>query len=139
MRDYNFGMHGAGVFIDPGAPAAERYKMVYQFFPDQTEPVIPEYGTWPTMACAVSPDGLRWTVTAIPFVNRFVEQCSFIKHGDRYIVHSQNGWRSEGGGGSGRTGVAHVSYDFEHWPDYDKHPFRRLADGRLVREEDVPR
>ena len=75
---------------DDGDPdPARRYKMVYQFFPDQTEPVIPEYGTLPSIACAVSPDGLSWTVTAMPFVNQFVEHCSFIEHNGQYIVHSQ--------------------------------------------------
>jgi hypothetical protein len=116
---------GAAVIKDEADPdPSRRYKMVYQFFPDQSEPVIPEYGTLPSIACAVSPDGLRWTVTAMPFVNQFVEHCSFIRHRGQYIVHSQvfpgNGWSgayTEGGAGGGRSGVAHATYDFERWPD----------------------
>ncbi len=116
---------GAAVIKDEADPdPARRYKMVYQFFPDQTDPVIPEYGTAPSIACAVSSDGLKWTVTAMPFVNQFVEHCSFIRHNGQYIVHSQvfpgNEWSgayTEGGTAGGRTGVAHASYDFEHWPD----------------------
>ncbi len=116
---------GAAVIKDEDDPdPARRYKMVYQFFPDQTEPIIPEYGTAPSIACAVSPDGLRWTVSAMPFVNQFVEHCSFIKHNGQYIVHSQvfpgNAWSgayTEGGAGGGRSGVAHATYDFERWPD----------------------
>jgi len=111
------------VIRDEGDPdPARRYKMVYQFFPDQTEPVIPEYGTLPSIACAVSPDGLKWTVTAMPFVNQFVEHCSFIRHNGQYIVHSQAfpGWSgqcTEGGAGGGRTGIAHATRDFDCWPD----------------------
>ena len=114
---------GAAVIKDVDDPdPARRYKMVYQFFPDQTEPAIAEYGESPSIACAVSPDGLKWTMTGMPFVNQFVEHCSFIKHNGQYIVHSQafpdwSGSRTEGGHGGGRTGVARGTYDFDHWPD----------------------
>lgn len=116
---------GATVIRDDADPdAARRYKMVYQYFPDQAAPPIAEYGTIPTVACAVSPDGLKWKVTALPFVNQFVEHCSFIRHGGKYIVHYQvfrgaawSGAYSEGGGGGGRTGVTHSTFDFDRWPD----------------------
>ncbi len=116
---------GAAVLRDDDDPdPSRRYKMVYQYFPDQTEPPIAAYGTLPSMACAVSADGIAWSVLAMPFVNQFVEHCSFIKHQGRYIVHSQafpgNTWSgvyNEGGTAGGRTGVAHASYDFAHWPD----------------------
>jgi hypothetical protein len=116
---------GAAVIRDDDDPElSRRYKMVYQFFPDQTDPVIPEFGTLPTIACAVSPDGLRWTVVAMPYINQFVEHCSFIKHDRRYIAHSQvfpgtewSGAYTEGGAGGGRSGVAHATIDFDHWPD----------------------
>lgn len=114
---------GAAVIRDEAEPdPARRYKMVYQFFPDQTEPLIEEYGWNPSIACAVSPDGLKWTVTAIPFLNQFVEHCSFIRHNGQYIVHSQafpdwSGSRTEGDAGGGRTGVARATYDFDRWPD----------------------
>ncbi len=116
---------GAAVIRDDDDPDLEqRYKMIYQYFPDQTEPQIPEYGNSPSIACAISPDGIRWKVTAIPFINQFVEHCSFIKHNHQYIIHSQvfpgNNWSAvynEGGTAGGRTGVAHCSYDFDNWPD----------------------
>jgi hypothetical protein len=117
---------GAAVICDDDDPdPARRYKMVYQYFPDQTEPPIEEYGTSPSMACAVSPDGLKWTMTGIPFFNQFIEHCSFIRHNGRYIVHSQvfpgtpwgGGVYTEGGAGGGRSGVTHSTYDFDHWPD----------------------
>lgn len=113
---------GATVIKDDTDPdPSRRYKMVYQFFPDQSVPVIEEYGTMPTIALAVSPDGLRWTPTGIPYRGRFVEHSSFIKHAGRYIVHYQvaggMGWFSEGGADAGRTGVARMSYDFDTWPD----------------------
>jgi hypothetical protein len=98
--------------------------MVYQFFPEQTDPVIPEYGSISSIACAVSPDGLAWTVTALPYVNQFVEHCSFLRHGGAYIVHSQvfqglpwGGAYPEGATAGGRAGVAHSTYDFDRWPD----------------------
>jgi hypothetical protein len=116
---------GAAVIRDDADPdPARRYKMVYQFFPEQTDPPLPEYGTQPSIACAVSPDGLAWKVVAMPFVNEFVEHCSFIRHGGRYIVHYQafggerrSGAFTEGGARGGRMGLAHWTYDFARWPD----------------------
>ncbi len=116
---------GAAVIKDEADPdPARRYKMVYQYFPDQTSPVIPEYGTLPSMACAVSPDGLNWTVTALPFINQFVEHCSFIRHNGQYIVHyqtfpgsSSSGVYNPGATAGGRTGTARATFDFDHWPD----------------------
>jgi hypothetical protein len=46
-----FGYHGAGIFIDPSAPSAERYKMVGCLWSDEERATIG----------AVSPDGLNWT------------------------------------------------------------------------------
>jgi hypothetical protein len=115
---------GAAVIRDDAEPdPARRYKMVYQYFPDQTEPAIAEYGTLPSIACAVSADGLRWTVTALPYVNQFVEHCAFVRHAGRYILHSQifpsgeSGACTEGGAAGGRTGAAHATGDFDQWPD----------------------
>ena len=118
---------GTAVIRDDDDPdPARRYKMIYQYFPDQTDPVIPEYGSLPSIACAVSADGIKWTVTGMPFVNQFVEHCSFIRHQGRYIVHSQvfpaengglGGACTEGGHAGGRTGAARVTHDFDHWPD----------------------
>jgi hypothetical protein len=101
---------------------ARRYKMVYEYLPDQNDPPIPEYGCVPTIALAISADGLHWTVTSIPFKNQFVEESSFIKHDGQYIVHyhvldAGAGWLAEGGTPCGRTGVARVSYDWDVWPD----------------------
>ncbi len=122
---------GAAVIRDDADPdPARRYKMVYQYFPDQTEPSLPEYGNLPSVACAVSPDGLKWTVTAIPFVGQFVEHCSFFRHEGRYVLHSQvfpgTSWcdvYTEGGAPGGRTGVAHATYDFDRWPDLSEWAF----------------
>ena len=114
---------GAIVIKDDTDPdPARRYKMTYQFFPNFTDPVIPEYGRQPSVALAVSPDGLEWTVIGIPFLNQFVEPSSFIKHAGQYVVHyqaagSMGGYFAEGGTASGRTGVARVTTDFSQWPD----------------------
>jgi hypothetical protein len=114
---------GATVVKDEeDADPARRYKMVYQYFPDQTEPRIEAHGKMPTIALAVSPDGLRWTPDGIPFVNQFTEHCSFLRHAGLFIIHYQvmgkwAGVLSEGGAPCGRMGVARVSPDFRHWPD----------------------
>ena len=101
---------------------ARRYKMTYQFSPAYAEPLMEEYGKVTTTALAVSPDGLRWTVIGIPFINQFVEPSSFIKHQGRYVIHHHvmgnwAGYCAEGGTPCGRTGVAHATIDFAHWPD----------------------
>jgi len=107
--------------VDEADPA-RRYKMTYQFFPNYSVPLIAEYGKMPSVALAVSPDGLKWQVIGIPFRGQFVEPSSFIKHAGQYVIHYQaagnlGGYVAEGGTPSGRTGVARVTYDFVHWPD----------------------
>ncbi len=114
---------GAIVIKDDDDPdPARRYKMTYQYFPDQTVPEIQEFGRLPSVATAVSPDGISWTMTGMPFLNQFVEPSSFIKHDGQYIIHYQVmekslGYAAEGGTPCGRTGVARVSPDFNRWPD----------------------
>lgn len=114
---------GALVLRDEADPDPDRrYKMVYQFFPDQSQPPIPAYGALPSIALAVSADGLDWTPAGIPFRDQFVEPSSFLRHQDRFIVHYQvleglGGYCAEGGSACGRTGAARVSPDFDHWPD----------------------
>lgn len=107
---------------DADADPARRYKMAYQFFPENSAPEIPEYGWQPSVALAVSADGIRWTVTGIPFLNQFVEPSSFFRHAGQYLIHYQvmDTWCqyfAEGGTPCGRTGVARVSRDWDHWPD----------------------
>ncbi len=117
---------GAIVIRDDDDPDPDRrYKMTYQYFPDQTVPPIEEYGTVTSVALAVSPDGLHWTMTGIPFCNQFVEPSSFIKHNGHYVLHShvvgtghgRLGHAAEGGTPCGRTGVVRTTQDFDHWPD----------------------
>ena len=50
---------GAIVIKDDAEPdPARRYKMTYQFFPNYSRPAIAEYGGQPSVALAVSPDGV---------------------------------------------------------------------------------
>ena len=120
---------GAVVIKDEADPdPMRRYKMTYQYFPDGADPVMEEYGTMPTIALAVSPDGLHWTMIGIPYKGQFVEPSSFIKHNGQYIVHYQvmdefQGYRSEGGAACGRTGMARVSPNFNYWPDVQAETF----------------
>jgi hypothetical protein len=112
---------GVQVLRDDDDPDPHRrYKMVYQFFPRYSDPPFPEYGRMSTIATAVSPDGLRWKVTGIPYRDHFIEHGAFYKHDGRYIVSYQAGdaWGahfSEGGHAAGRVGLARFSYDFDHW------------------------
>lgn len=114
---------GAIVIRDDTDPdPARRYKMTYQYFPNFTDPVIPEYGRQPSVALAVSPDGLEWKMIGIPFLDQFVEPSSFVKHAGQYVIHyqaagSMGGYFAEGGTARGRTGVARVTTDFSKWPD----------------------
>ncbi len=115
---------GALVIKEEDEPdPARRYKMAYQFYPDQSDPVIAEYGSLPSVALAVSADGLRWTALDIPFRNQFVEPSSFIKHAGQYVIHYHAmdtfaGFLAEGGTPCGRTGVARATNDFSRWPDF---------------------
>lgn len=119
--------HGltAGVCVikdDADPDPARRYKMVYQFFPRFSDPPLAGQGRMSTIATAVSPDGLAWTFTGVPFVDQFIEPSCFFKHDGRYIVMYQAGdaWGShfgEAGKTSGRQGLARYSLDFDHWID----------------------
>lgn len=117
----------AGVAVirdDDETDPAKRYKMVYEYFPNRSDPPIEEFGKSPSVATATSPDGLRWTMVGMPFKGDYVEHCSFIKHNGWYIIHSHSfdkfagGVRSEGGAKAGRVGVARLSSDFGTWPKY---------------------
>jgi hypothetical protein len=114
---------GAIVIKDDTEPdPAHRYKMTYQFFPNFSRPPIAEYGGQPSVALAVSPDGVTWKVICVPFRDQFVEPSSFLKHNGHYVIHYQaagdlGGYFAEGGTPSGRTGVARITRDFAQWPD----------------------
>jgi hypothetical protein len=111
------------VIKDDAEPdVSRRYKMTYQFFPNYSKPTIAEYGRQPSVALAVSPDGVTWQVIGIPFRDQFVEPSSFVKHAGQYVIHYQaagnmGGYFAEGGTPSGRTGVARITTDFGRWPD----------------------
>ena len=111
----------ATVIRDDDDPDPQRrYKMVYEFMPDWTDPPIDENGSTPTVATAVSPDGLQWRAAGIPYRNEFAEQSSFYKHGDLYVINAQSiatCLPGEGGAARGRQGFARFSYDFDEWID----------------------
>jgi len=121
--------HGltAGVCVikdDDDPEPSRRYKMVYETFPRYSDPPLEGAGRMSTVVTAVSPDGLRWKMTGIPYVDHFMEQSSFYKHDGKYIVSYQAGdaWGShysEGGHAAARCGLVRYSHDFDHWvPGY---------------------
>ena len=116
---------GPLIIKDPDDPDPNRrYKMIHEIIPVQAEPEIKEYGVYSTIALAVSPDGLKWTSTQVPFPGQFMEPASFYKHGNKYVVHyhvcdgNDDDYYTEGGALSGRTGIARYTEDFETWHDF---------------------
>ena len=114
---------GVNVIRDDEDPDERRcYKMVYEFYPRHSDPPLEGAGRMSTVVTAVSADGLHWTVTGIPWVDRFIEQSGLYRHQGKYIVGYQAGgaWDShfsEGGHPAGRSGLVRYSYDFDHWTD----------------------
>jgi hypothetical protein len=105
---------------DQDADPAQRYKMVYGFLPGSADPPLEGVAPWPTVATAVSPDGIQWTPAAVPFPYEFIEQASFYRHNGLYVVNAQSIGTcipGEGGTSRGRQGFARFSHDFEHWVD----------------------
>lgn len=87
-------LYAGSVFVDPSAPASERYKLVSfsgvdratgeayrQKRPEAWEPVWSTYGGKPDqLVCirgGVSPDGIRWTILPEPLV---------VEHSDTQVV-----------------------------------------------------
>lgn len=119
---------GATLLKDEDDPNPDRrYKMVYEIFPEHSDPPFEEWGKVQTIVTAISPDGLRWTQLSMPYLNGFMEQSSFYRHAGKYIVGyqtcSHNSWFSEGGAPCGRTGAARFSLDFDHWIDGEVESF----------------
>lgn len=109
---------GATLLRDDDDPdPARRYKLIFEYFNKGDHPPLHEF--WGTVACAVSPDGLHWSISNAHPIDDFVEQSSFYKFNGYYIInaHSMENWRlSEGGAPSGRQGYVWLSPDFDHWP-----------------------
>lgn len=109
----------ATVLKDEDEPdPARRYKMVYEFFPEYSDPPLDTVGIHPTCAMAVSPDGLKWQVLSTPYPHEFVEHASFYRHDGKYILNSQQidiHVPGEGGTPRGRQGFARMAYDFDRW------------------------
>jgi len=97
---------------DDDPDPARRYKLAYWV---QDEENIRAY---PSLCCAVSPDGLHWTVSNNDPTDMFFEGGSFYKHNGYYIVNGQafcSFTRSEGDTDTGRHGIAMLSNDFDNW------------------------
>jgi hypothetical protein len=99
---------GVNVMRDDEDPDPQRrYKMVY-------EVLLGEINY--TLRTATSPDGIHWTAGArFATGPAFMEQTSLFKYNGLYFVNGHSGVLDEGGRPRGRTGVAFVSPDFEHW------------------------
>jgi hypothetical protein len=106
------GAHGGTVFIDPVAPAAERYKYVHM---GREEGVSRVFG-------ATSPDGLRWRAIRAPLIDDYMSDTQTVVSYDaargRYVGYFR-GWQGlqPGKGGHGRRAIAYAETDdFYHWP-----------------------
>lgn len=97
-------VHGAGVFLDPAAPAEARYKCVSQGMFSQHEPPY-------RVAGMTSPDGLRWTRLPNVICDLFADSqySAFWDAGrDAYVLYGRVG-------GCGRAIGRAQSLDFSHF------------------------
>lgn len=103
------GAHGATVFKDPSAPAAERYKLVHMGREADRTPCV--YG-------AVSPDGLEWTALAQPLRANYMSDTQTVMTFDaakgRYVGYFR-GW--SGALHTRRTIAYAETDDFRTWPE----------------------
>ena len=107
------------IIIDADDPNPDRkYKMVYQ---DQYHGTYSGTDTgrkWRTIRTATSRDGLHWVAGPRHPIKDFIEQSSFYKFNDMYIISgakSGDAAIGEGGATGGRQGFAHLSLDFNDW------------------------
>jgi hypothetical protein len=106
------GAHGVTVFMDPSAPADERYKLVHMGREDGRYQV---FG-------AASPDGLRWTALPEPLLGNYISDTQTVIRFDerkgRYVGYFR-GWthQNHAPGFHGRRAIAYAeTNDFRHWP-----------------------
>ncbi len=82
------GLHGENIFIDPTAPASERYKMVY----------TQVAGTTWNVRGATSADGINWTLAAQPLLAHMSDtQNVCFRDGNKYRMYVRM-WRNDGAG-----------------------------------------
>ncbi len=97
-------VHGTGVFLDPHAPAPERYKAVSQG-------LFPEVGTPPYFVAGMcSPDGLHWTRYPEPICPVFADSQYSAFWDERigqYVLFGRVGGRGRAIGRSASAGLSH--------------------------------
>jgi hypothetical protein len=104
----------AAVIIDKDDPdPSRRYKMMYTTLTH----------TW-VFRPAVSADGIHWKTPDGYPTKRFLEMGSFLKFGDRYVVHGQGIGKDAQGLPEGRQGYASTSKDFASWETTYRESFR---------------
>jgi hypothetical protein len=111
--------HGGTVFIDPGAPAAERYKLVHV----NRVPLQEYQGRQINSAVfgAISPDGLHWSRLPEPVMRHTSDTQSVAVrdvHTGRYVCYVR-GWepRTRAGYGGRRVVMRSESADFRSFPE----------------------
>lgn len=111
--DYQY---GAGVFVDPTAAAAERYKLVYSRAPLDAQGQV-QRGVKGTVGGAVSPDGLSWRPLPAPIVDYWSDTQDVVTYDstqERYVGYFRHWDLTQP---SGRRGIARAeTADFAHWP-----------------------
>ncbi len=119
------GMHGQSVFLDPRAPAHERFKSIYmgrlsthvinQWVREQPERVDPWIAVHPDrgMFVATSPDGIKWTPHPDPvviFISDTMNVADWNPGRQSYV------WYSRGWSWDRRTIARAETRDFFAWP-----------------------
>ncbi len=98
------GTESGTVFVDPTAPASERYKRLF---------IVPEDGHYNTRG-AVSADGISWKNLPEPILTDFFSDTQVTAYYDE-IIQSYVGYFR--GHKYGRRSIARsVTKDFNHWP-----------------------
>ena len=119
------GMHGQSVFLDPQAPAHERFKSIYmgrlstdvinQWVREQPERVDPWIAVYPDRGIfvATSPDGIKWTPHPDPVVI-FISDTMNVA--DWNVERQSYVWYSRGWSWDRRTIARAETRDFFAWP-----------------------
>ena len=124
-KDNNIVLTSTGtVFKDPSAPAAERYKLIFQNKEGDGDQVLG----------AVSSDGLQFNQLPQPILDGYVSDTQIVARFDpekgRYVGYFRGWDRHEHGRVHGRRAIAYAETDtFESWPKPEPIVWPQVGDG----------
>jgi len=133
--------NGGGVFLDPKAPASQRYKLLARLSEQSLAKPghDPQVGNAPNgtgMYVYTSPDGLHWELQptrVFPFNPDTVNMALYDDRTDKYLAFVRT-WI----GDQRRVGVVEISDIMKPWPYDKKAPPRELGAHKFARNITVP-